>query len=255
MAGHAIISSMYREYPPPAELAGVVECLWRHQLSDGAADRSGAVLPDGRVDVVWIGDGRILLAGPQTRALPRPLRAPFLAVGARFHPGVGPSLLGLPAHELVDAHTPLEAIDTTGARTLAHRLGALDEPDEAVGSLTAALARLAARREAVDPLVQSAARLLERSAVTVREVAHEVALSERQLQRRFLQSVGYGPKTLQRVLRLQRLLAELGRDGGQSSGLARLAATVGYADQAHMTREARELSGLTPVQIERLWRS
>jgi AraC-like DNA-binding protein len=58
--------------------------------------------------------------------------------------------------------------------------------------------------------------------------------------------VGYGPKTLQRVLRLQRLLGalELGRD--QTGGLARIAATIGYSHQGHLTRETRDLSGHSP---------
>jgi transcriptional regulator GlxA family with amidase domain len=99
--------------------------------------------------------------------------------------------------------------------------------------------------------VRRAAALLEDPRARVERVADELALSERQLQRRFREFVGYGPKTLQRVLRLQRLLGalELARD--QAGGLARIAATIGYSDQAHLTRETRELSGHTPVSLER----
>jgi AraC-like DNA-binding protein len=245
---------MYQEYAPPAALARLVECLWCHQRSERDSDKSGVVLPDGRVDVVWIAGGQTLVAGPQMRFLPRPLEAPFLAIGARFYPGVGPPLLNLPAYQLVDMHAPLAAIDTRPARALTNQLDALDDPDHAVGALTGALAKLAERADALDPLVQGAARLLDGSRLTVGQVAREVALSERQLQRRFRESVGYGPKTLQRVLRFRRFLAELGREGGGLGGLARIAAATGYADQAHLTRESRELSGLSPVQIAQLWR-
>ncbi|MFS4516626.1 helix-turn-helix domain-containing protein, partial [Delftia tsuruhatensis] len=55
---------------------------------------------------------------------------------------------------------------------------------------------------------------------------------------------GYGPKTLERVLRFQRLLA-LARSDRQA-GLAALAAEAGYADQAHLSREVRALCGITP---------
>ena len=55
---------------------------------------------------------------------------------------------------------------------------------------------------------------------------------------------GYGPKTLERVLRFQRLLA-LARSDRQA-GLAALAADAGYADQAHLSREVRALCGITP---------
>jgi AraC-like DNA-binding protein len=37
----------------------------------------------------------------------------------------------------------------------------------------------------------------------------------------------------------------------QAGGLARIAATIGYSDQAHLTRETRDLSGHSPVALER----
>ena len=36
---------------------------------------------------------------------------------------------------------------------------------------------------------------------------------------------------------------------GAADGLARLALDAGYADQAHLTREARRLSGRTPAEL------
>ena len=62
------------------------------------------------------------------------------------------------------------------------------------------------------------------------------------LRRRFDDSVGYGPKTLQRVLRLWQFLAASGTD------IAAAAIDAGYADQAHLTRECRVLTGLAPSE-------
>jgi AraC-like DNA-binding protein len=73
-----------------------------------------------------------------------------------------------------------------------------------------------------------------------------LGFSERQLQRRFLTAVGYGPKVLQRVLRLRRFLTAAGFG---LEGLAGAALGAGYADQAHLTRECRALTGLTPRQL------
>jgi transcriptional regulator GlxA family with amidase domain len=80
----------------------------------------------------------------------------------------------------------------------------------------------------------------------VDELAAALGFSERQLRRRFLAAVGYGPKTLQRVLRLRRFLAERDVDG-----LAAAAVGAGYADQAHLARDCRALTGLTPGQLTR----
>ncbi|WP_103338785.1 helix-turn-helix domain-containing protein [Amycolatopsis sp. CA-126428] len=68
------------------------------------------------------------------------------------------------------------------------------------------------------------------------------AVSERRLRRRFVQAVGYGPATYLRVSRFQRAVAL----APHVRGLAALAAAAGYADQAHLSRDCRALTGLTP---------
>jgi methylphosphotriester-DNA--protein-cysteine methyltransferase len=74
-------------------------------------------------------------------------------------------------------------------------------------------------------------------------VAAELGVGERQLRRRLLTSVGYGPKVLARVARLRRLVALA------DSPLAARALEAGYANQAHMNEEVRRLTGATPVRF------
>ena len=93
-----------------------------------------------------------------------------------------------------------------------------------------------------DPLVVAAARRLGTDGVGV--VARDLAISERQLRRRFHVGAGFGPKTLARVLRFRRFVAAI--DGGRTD-LAALAFEAGYADQAHLTRETKRLAGLPPA--------
>jgi transcriptional regulator GlxA family with amidase domain len=103
-----------------------------------------------------------------------------------------------------------------------------------------------------DPLVAAAVAWLERDPAAVGRVGAlgpAVGLGERQLRRRFLDSVGYGPKTLARVLRFQRLLALLTDDRLGRPTLAEAAARAGYADQAHMTAECTRLAGRSPAAV------
>ena len=93
--------------------------------------------------------------------------------------------------------------------------------------------------QAIDP--QTMVQLSDSDAV--REVADAVGLGERQLRRRSLAAFGYGPKTLQRVLRFQRALG-LARSG---MALADVAQAAGYADQPHLANEVRVLAGV-PVR-------
>ena len=58
--------------------------------------------------------------------------------------------------------------------------------------------------------------------------------------------MGYGPETLARVLRFRRFVTAI--DDGRAD-LAALAFEVGYADQAHLTRETTRLAGVPPAQL------
>jgi AraC-like DNA-binding protein len=71
--------------------------------------------------------------------------------------------------------------------------------------------------------------------------------SPRTLRRRCQETFGYGPKTLDRILRFQRFLRLARHSAGPR--LVELAFAAGYADQAHLTREVRRLSGLSPKTI------
>jgi AraC-like DNA-binding protein len=240
---------MYREYSPPRALAEFVECFWQRRLPDRGFDPIGAVLPDGRVDVLWSADGRMIVAGPATRSLPRPLTPPFAVIAARFHPGIGPAVLGLPAHELVDLHVPLASLDSRPARALAARLTGAENAGQAVSAMAEGISRPGGDPVAVDPLVRAAVGELDRPGASVGALAQALGISERQLQRRFRDAVGYGPKAFQRILRFQRALTELRRGRARSGGLAQVAAATGYSDQAHLTRESRRLAGVSPKRL------
>jgi AraC-like DNA-binding protein len=236
----------YLSVAPAAPLRPFVECLWVHAISDRGPGDDRRILPDGRIDLVWLPELGVLVAGPQSRHTSRPLGAPLLAFGARFHPGAAPALLRVPASEMVDAHVPLDAIEPGLAARLDARLAHASGPPEAFAALEEELLGSLDRLGEPDPVMREATRLLGGGPASVAEVAAGVYVSERQLERRFAERVGYGPKTFQRIARFQRAVEQLQRDGGE---LARAAASAGYADQAHLTRESRRLAGLTPRQL------
>jgi AraC-like DNA-binding protein len=110
---------------------------------------------------------------------------------------------------------------------------------------------------APDRAMARAAVLLRDPAARAEAVAAEVGLSERQFRRRSQAAAGYGPKTLQRVLRFHRFvrLLDAAPAAAPPPDLAALAAQAGYADQAHLTRECSALSGFTPAALARVRRT
>ncbi|MFD7550140.1 helix-turn-helix domain-containing protein [Streptomyces sp. NPDC059816] len=207
--------------------------VWSAEPEPGGGG-GGTVLPDGCMDLLW-SEGRLLVAGPDTRAHRPDGSAPY--TGVRFAPGTAAPVLGVPAHVLRDRRVDLaELWSAREVGALAARIAAAADPAAALEALAAR--RWAARR--ADPLV---ARIVAglRVGRTVGAVADEVGLGARGLHRRSLEAFGYGPKTLARVLRFQRALA-LVRSG---TGHADAAQRTGYADQAHLARETRALAGTT----------
>jgi AraC-like DNA-binding protein len=198
--------------------------------------------------MVWVAQLGLRVTGPaQGPMTPAPLPE-MLAIGATFRPGAAPYLLRTPATELVDRHEFVEQIDARLARDVDAALQAAPDPRAAVAALAGGLTRkIGALADAAepDPAVAHAVAVLDGDArATVADAAAHAYVSERELQRRFVHDVGYAPKTLQRVLRLQRFLAVR-----TVADLAGAAALAGYADQSHLSREARKLTGLTPAGL------
>lgn len=231
------MNEAFVERQPRSELRQHVACVWFERHTGGHQPRSHAVA-DGFVDLVY---GRSLwVRGPDTRAHPIRYEEGSCFVGVRLRPGAAPVLLGIGANELVDRRIFLTELWGRDADDLSG-LVAEESEEEVADALQAALLTRLGR---ADPVVEWMVAELEREPrLSVRRLVELSGLSERQLLRRSRVGLGYGPKTLQRIFRLRRF-QRLAAHGGS---LARMALTAGYADQAHLTRECRRLTGRTPA--------
>jgi AraC-like DNA-binding protein len=243
----------YVERVPVPALADWVRTVWVQRI--GARPYLQRNLPTGGIELHCPIGGLPRLVGPLTAATVQLVPAHTKVVGVRFWPGAAAALLGLPAGELVDV--TVQADDLWGGA--AERLGELlaDAPglDAALGLLQRHLLRRQACTADPDPLVTEAVRrLMPWQPVDVGTLTVRLAISASQLRRRFLATVGVGPKNLQRTLRFQGYLAlaqAAWTPGRAVAGvrLADLAAEAGYADQPHLSRECLRLTGLTPREL------
>src|SRR5205814_5898601 len=138
MAAASVSGSTYRERRPPQPVASFIECFWRRERWRPPAFKLG-VLPDGRLDLIWAENGDVVVIGPQSRPLGRPLPLEAVVVGIRFPPGVGPWILGVPAHEIADMHISLDAIDSRPAVSLLRQLAVIENADAAPGEIARAI--------------------------------------------------------------------------------------------------------------------
>lgn len=212
---------MYSERP--SAVPGAVR--W---VSDGRAGPS-LILPDGCMDVIVV-DGTPIVAGPDAVAARVAGFDGARLDGLRFPSGMLPQLLGIAADELTGRRVAL-------ADVLPHRrIPRVHDPETIAAALL----------DGVD-LDRRIGAIADRLRVgrTVGEIAAESGLGERALHRLARRSFGYGPKTLARIQRFQRVVGPI-RAG---RALADIAAAAGYADQAHLTREVRALTGVPPTAL------
>jgi AraC-like DNA-binding protein len=218
----------YREHSSPTPWRDLVETAW---VVDGPGDPV-RVLPDGCMDLIRM-DGRIVVAGPDTTASISQ-RGPEPFVGLRFRPGVLPRLLGVPAAELRDQRIALDELRPV-------------RPRPRLTEVVADLAATRPRRETAPWSLPTLSHVTSRLAAgaSVADVAREIDWSGRTLQRQCDAIYGYGPATLRRILRFRRAVRML-RAGRP---FAAVATDAGYADQPHLSREVRELSGVSPRSL------
>jgi AraC-like DNA-binding protein len=166
---------------------------------------------------------------------------PARTIGAQLHPAASLPLLGVPAEKLAEQHTRLDDLWGTEAASLRTRLGEARSPAEALALFEAALEARLPRVRGVHPAIAWALGRFD-ELDDVADVVAGSGLSHRRFLTVFREAVGLGPKRYCRVLRFQRAIA--GVVAGQPLGA--VAAHAGYSDQAHLTREFRDLAGVSP---------
>ncbi|QSQ37448.1 helix-turn-helix domain-containing protein [Xanthomonas translucens] len=231
-------SSRYAELDAPPALRDRLRCSWRFRQGAGEAQPT-QVLPDGCVDLIW--DGRALfVAGPDRCASSAALAPGSVLSGVRLAAGAGACVLGVPLHAIADQRVALEALWDGRGRDWKARL------EDGADPLPLLQALCASRPLQTDqPMAWLFAQLAGADAPRMAELRRSLGISERTLRRRCQEAFGYGAKTLERILRLQRFL----RLAPGYATLTAAALQAGYGDAPHLVRDSRQLTGLNPREL------
>lgn len=158
-------------------------------------------------------------------------------------------LLGVPMRELANTSAALDTLPHRGLAGLADRLAEAPGWPERFAVLDRSLLDWSRDWPAADLEVSWVWRRLagSRGLAPIGKLAEEVGWSRRHLAARFRDQVGLAPKPTARVLRFRRAAALLRQ--ADAGTISEVAATCGYADHAHLTREFGELAGCTPTDF------
>ena len=232
------MTSTYRELAP-AELPDVVLCRWEQIVSPGPGALRPRIIPDACADIIVWADGSATLVGPTMHADFPVLVGGAHVRGIRFRTEALAAALGIAGSDIRDCQLPLD--DVLPRRAVA-------EVSDAVwhGRHPKSL-----RPTRVDARVRRAVhRLATEQSIDMTSLSDELNLSPRHLRRLVIEHSGLEPRSIHRVARLQRFV-RAAQAAWPATSLSSLAATAGYADQAHLTREVRDMTGTTPVALLR----
>ncbi len=251
----------YHEWKPPL-LAGFVDRIW---CSAGrVALPRKRIFPNTSVElIVSLGEPMQLsdrrgvhrldagsLSGLQAGPVVLELGASFDTLGIRLRPAGAYALLAGAVAEVSDRTHDLDALLGRAAAELAERCHGARSPEARLRCADAWLrARLAAPRR-LDPAIAWSAAALEQSGgvLPIAALRAETGYSKARLAAAFRAQIGFSPKRYARIVRLRRAMALL--HAGRLSAVE-VALDAGYADQAHMVSDFRDLTGLTPGAFTR----
>jgi len=236
----------YAEFAPVAGLRPYLRCIWTLRAPAGGGIER--VLPDGCPELILNRADPFVGLGPRGERNVQPLAmavgqiARYLEIepsgvvdliGIRFEPAGMHALLDLPMHELVGSRVDLRHLD----RPL--RDAFVDAAAQGLLPLqTMLLERLAGRRSAA---ALAASRLIAGGGQASLD---HLGLPARTLERHFRREVGLSPKRMSRIVRFHAVVGVL--DRGARPDWTAVALDAGYYDQAHLIRDFRQFSGITP---------
>jgi AraC-like DNA-binding protein len=245
-------------YCPAPPLQAVVDCIWLARRTGHSPDCEH-LLPSGKAQLVitlhdspiqwgepavrteWHSWARGVVHGPQSRYYLAGPKPPGMIVGASFSAGMAAAVLGVAMPELRDRHVSIEDLWGYRGLDLHERLAAIRDPYEICRALEAELIARIRRPLLIHPAVAHALRLTPQR---VSEIQQRSGYSPRRFIELFHEAVGLTPKHYFRVRRFSSALARLASGGDVK--LVDVALSAGYADQAHFSREFRELAGVAP---------
>lgn len=238
---------------PSPELAPYVERYWcvRWDLPEGEVFTQ-ETLSHPAINLVFEAH-RAAIHGVNTRRFSIDLRARGQAVGVKFRPGGFAAFWPGSIHKLCDRAVPyaeLAGATAAGGAAFARELLACDDAAAKARLDAQLLLHLLPAEPRRDEEIAAAVRIVQlaltREITTVAALARRGRLSVRALQRLFRRYVGVGPKWVLRRLRLHQAAERVAL--GQVSNWADFAVELGYADQAHFSREFREYVGRAPAE-------
>jgi AraC-like DNA-binding protein len=235
-----------KRYAPSDPLAPFVDFYWivRWDLR-GQPAHDQTILPHPNVNLAFEASGAGIY-GVDRALFVRRLSGQGKALGVRFRAGCFRPFWGAPVSQLSDRVVPATRVFGPLAEKTRQVIMCAESDAEMTAHAESLLFSALPERDAVAEQAADLVTLITSSSSLRRvdQLSGASGLSARSLQRLFADYVGVSPKWVMRRARLHE--AALRADSGEVVDWAALASDLGYADQAHLTRDFTATIGVPP---------
>ena len=244
---------MLLTHRPEVPLASFVEALWYYD-GGSTSHHTDRVLPNGKFQIV-VGLAATIgaVTGMRTHHVVVRSGAMPSAMGVVFRPGGARAVLAPPASDFFNRTVPLDAVWHSEFPRLSERLAEAVTPRAKFHTLESGLRALMQSRNekriGLHPAVSHALRAFQQlpHVATVLDVANNTGLSRRRLSQLFDEQVGMTPKRYCRLIRFRSVVRQIA--SGRPVEWADVALAAGYYDQAHLSHEFKQFSGMSPSRF------
>jgi AraC-like DNA-binding protein len=234
----------YREFLPHPALRTIVECYWSLR---GNSYNSSTIYPDSCMDVLYdFGQSKAFVVGTMFRPIVSTSSGLTDMFGVRFRAAGMSRIIQMPLFEFNDASPSLTdvgkiapEIESLRPLTIQERLNMFDR------WLLKHIVFSSSKADAWEYCLNT---IISRSGkVNVYDLSREVGISQKQMERKFVEKVGPTPKQFAQLLKFRKLREYLSTR--RKGSLMDVAYEFEFTDHAHLTKFFKKFGGVTPTEF------
>jgi AraC-like DNA-binding protein len=254
----------YAQYEVFEDLQPFVKCYWSLDAPSASVPERQRIVPDGCMEMIFhYGDlyqqyppegiahlqPRSFVFGQITVPLEIAPTGITGIIAARFQPDGFFPFSAMPLASMNDRAVALTELFGIEGGLLEEKVMQARNNAERIQLIESFLCRKLQTEDSINRVAHSAVQALLDSCGqnTIHELAAQLQVNRRQLERKFSTATGMSPKQYSKLLRLQNAFKLIGQ--GTFQHLTELALEAGYYDQAHFIKDFREFTGVSPRQF------
>jgi AraC-like DNA-binding protein len=254
----------YTTYAPHPHLSAFVKCYWTLAGPKTAEPEKQRIVPDGCMEMIfhlgdlykqYIDNGSTMLQpksfvfGQITQALDIEPTGETEILAIRFHPEGFTPFASLPVKVMENRAVPLHELFGENGLELEKEVLLAPTHAQRVKIIESFLLNRMMRAESIDRIAKASVEMMMQlnGQLSVNELAEDLNIQRRQLERKFSSVIGLSPKQLAKMIRIQATLKMLAHK--KLTSLTDIAYEGHYYDQAHFIKDFKEFTGLSPKEF------